>query len=103
VMRVKLSVNEEFAVPPAAKPLGEEVKIVKAWLQGSELFGVATILNEEGPPAEDKRLPIPPVDDVMEVSVTIGESEKVGSDAGVNEEVVSVLFRCSRFLVLIWT
>jgi hypothetical protein len=34
VMRVEMAIDADFAVPAAAKELGDEVKAAKAWLQG---------------------------------------------------------------------
>jgi hypothetical protein len=61
MMQIELSVNEDVAVPPAVKGLNEEVKAVKAWIEGSGLFGAPHALNEEVPPADATSKPIPPV------------------------------------------
>jgi hypothetical protein len=90
VMRVELSINEDFAVPQAAKGLSDEVKGVRAWLEGSALFGDPQILTEEVAPATVQ----PELDVVLdggpgggdrEVSATMGES------GGVVEPLVSAL------------
>jgi hypothetical protein len=72
-MCVELSVDAEFAAPPAAKGLHEEVKVVKAWLEGSELFGSPRILNEGPPPTDTPHEPSAPVDKAAEVSKVIRE------------------------------
>jgi hypothetical protein len=51
VMRVEMSIDEDFAAPTAAKGLSDEVKVVKDWLGASELFGPPGLLIE--PPPSD--------------------------------------------------
>jgi hypothetical protein len=76
-MHVELSVDAAFAAPPAVKGLHKEVKVVKAWLEGLELFGDPDILNEEVPLADAPPDLIPLVEKVAEVLGVIGEGVEV--------------------------
>jgi hypothetical protein len=46
VMRVEMSIDEDFAAPTAAKGLSDEVKVVRDWLGPSDLFGPPGLLIE---------------------------------------------------------
>jgi hypothetical protein len=73
VMHIELSVNAEFEAPVAAKGLHEEVK---AWLECSELFRTAQILNDEVGPTDARELTAP-VESAVEVVEEIGEGVEV--------------------------
>jgi hypothetical protein len=96
-MQVELSVNDDFAIPPVAKPLGDEVRTVRGWLQGSELFGVPVILNQGVPPADDARSPSAPVVEAAGVSVAIGESENVGEGMRASQEAVGIFLSVASY------
>jgi hypothetical protein len=97
MMRVELSVNDDFTIPPVATPLGEEVRTVRGWLQGLELFGAPVILKEGVPSADEVCSPSAPVADVAGVSVAIWELEKVGEDVRASQEAVSISFDVVSF------
>jgi hypothetical protein len=71
-MRVELSVDADFEAPSAAKELTGEVKAVRTWLAGSELFGVPQLLVDEAQPGPTPSEPAPAVDEAEEVRASIG-------------------------------
>jgi hypothetical protein len=94
VMRVEMSIDEDFAAPAAAKGLGDEVKVVKGWLSASELFGTPQMLVE---PAPSDAKPSETVLSVAEVS----EEVVVQEEAVEVPQVVVTPFLCSSHLYLL--
>jgi hypothetical protein len=93
VMRVEMSIDEDFAAPAAAKALGDEVKVVKGWLGASEFFGTPQLLVE--PPSSDAKVsePVPSVAEVLEEMVVQDEAVEV-------PQVVVSPFPCFSHLVV---
>jgi hypothetical protein len=90
-MRVELSVDSDFEAPSAAKELNEEVKVVRTWLIGSELFGAPQLLVEEARPGPTPSELVPTGDVATEVQPPI---------AGDAEDANVVLVGPQPFLVL---
>jgi hypothetical protein len=88
VMRVELSVDAEFAAPPAAQELSTEVKAVTSWLAGSELFGAPLLLDDDDATSGPKP---------SEQGPTVGEAvDTQGETARVDDPITVSVVYCPR-------
>jgi hypothetical protein len=72
VMGVELSVEADFATLPASTDLNKEVKAMKTWLAGSELFGAPQLLNDGPQPGLSPSEPLLAVKEATEKQAPIG-------------------------------
>lgn len=85
MMRVELSVDADFETPSAATELKGEVKVVRTWLAGSELFGAPQLLVDGAQPGPTPSEPAPAVDEDPKAPSPVG---------GVVEDSTVVSVRC---------